>query len=494
MLNDAGPNTAVCCSLVTPLCLLISWQQTNWVSVRQRSGQHPLTCCCSSSLTLAGMLLQVENPIPFAEPWTAKLTTGYLHAKYFHLLLIPIWLSADWSYSCIPYVKTLLDPRNVATAAAYTTVLWGFASCRPLETAACAVLHGTTQKQGFLSKDSKAMLREHREHGQRAEHAQQAKRRLIAGLTSDRTTAAPQPAFGLQQTNRTADVEHREAVWVMVVMTGLVLAPFLPASNLLFYVGTFIGERLLYMPSAGFCLLLSHFIGKFLDPSERCWVRSALQWLGLSLPDQAELNGRMQQTHAQGTGHSQASLGQGLLRETAEGSHGQQPHKQQHQQHLDALQPVPKQPQTVPHQPQTVPKQPQAVPKQPQTVPNQPQTVPKQPQTVPNQPQTVPKQPQAVPQQPQTVPKQPQTVPKQPQTVPKQPQTVPKQPQTVPKQPQQGVQCKAKQEQGGSWLGLALVCLLLMGYTCRTVTRNWDWQDEETLFIAAQKVLLVTFY
>ena len=388
---------------------------------------------------MAGLLLQVENPIPFAEPWTAKLTTGYLHAKYFHLLLIPLWLSADWSYACIPYVKTLWDPRNVATAAVYTTLLWGFASCRPLGTAACAVLHGTTQKQSCLSKDAKAVLREHREHGQRTEHAQQAKRRPIAELTSDPATTAPQPAdspaFGLQQTNRTANVAHREAIWGMVVMTGLMLAPFLPASNLLFYVGTFIGERLLYMPSAGFCLLLSHFIVKFLDPSELWLVRRSLRWLGLTLPDQAEMDGRMQQTHAQGTGHSQASLGQGLLGEAAEGSHGQQPDRQEHQQHLDA-----------------------------------PQTVPKQLQTVPTQPQTVPHQPQ---------------------TVPKQPQTVPKQPQTVLKQPQQGVQWKAKQEQGRSWLGLGVVCLLLLGYTCRTVTRNWDWQDEETLFIAAQKVLSV---
>ena len=33
------------------------------------------------------------------------------------------------------------------------------------------------------------------------------------------------------------------------------MAPFFPASNVMFYVGTFIGERLLYCPSIGFCLL-----------------------------------------------------------------------------------------------------------------------------------------------------------------------------------------------------------------------------------------------
>ncbi len=40
------------------------------------------------------------------------------------------------------------------------------------------------------------------------------------------------------------------------MILGLLFLPFLPASNLLFYVGTFIGERLMYMPSIGFCLLL----------------------------------------------------------------------------------------------------------------------------------------------------------------------------------------------------------------------------------------------
>ena len=33
------------------------------------------------------------------------------------------------------------------------------------------------------------------------------------------------------------------------------VAPFFPASNVMFYVGTFIGERLLYCPSIGFCML-----------------------------------------------------------------------------------------------------------------------------------------------------------------------------------------------------------------------------------------------
>jgi hypothetical protein len=46
-----------------------------------------------------------------------------------------------------------------------------------------------------------------------------------------------------------------------MVLAGLVIAPFFPASNILFYVGTFIGERLLFSPSIGFCLLAAELLG-----------------------------------------------------------------------------------------------------------------------------------------------------------------------------------------------------------------------------------------
>ena len=49
--------------------------------------------------------------------------------------------------------------------------------------------------------------------------------------------------------------------WRLLVLVGLVVAPFFPASNVLFYVGTFIGERLLYSPSIGFCLLVAELLG-----------------------------------------------------------------------------------------------------------------------------------------------------------------------------------------------------------------------------------------
>lgn len=45
----------------------------------------------------------------------------------------------------------------------------------------------------------------------------------------------------------------RSARWRLAVAAGLLVGPFFPASNVLFYVGTFIGERLLYFPSGKQC-------------------------------------------------------------------------------------------------------------------------------------------------------------------------------------------------------------------------------------------------
>lgn len=55
---------------------------------------------------------------------------------------------------------------------------------------------------------------------------------------------------------------------IQTTMYPVQVAPFLPASNIFFYVGTFIGERLLYLPSVGFCLLLADFCTGLLLPQK----------------------------------------------------------------------------------------------------------------------------------------------------------------------------------------------------------------------------------
>jgi len=76
---------------------------------------------------------------------------------------------------------------------------------------------------------------------------------------------------------------------------AILMVPFLPASNIFFNVGFVLAERILYIPSAGYCLLiaigLQRFSTRFSLPKEtsiaytmliallftRSWIRSA-QW------------------------------------------------------------------------------------------------------------------------------------------------------------------------------------------------------------------------
>lgn len=52
---------------------------------------------------------------------------------------------------------------------------------------------------------------------------------------------------------KTQKIKPRDAT---LFALSLIIFPFLPASNLFFYVGFVVAERVLYVPSAGFCLLI----------------------------------------------------------------------------------------------------------------------------------------------------------------------------------------------------------------------------------------------
>jgi hypothetical protein len=45
---------------------------------------------------------------------------------------------------------------------------------------------------------------------------------------------------------------------ILILSLSLVVFPFIPATNLFFYVGFVIAERVLYIPSMGFCLLVAY--------------------------------------------------------------------------------------------------------------------------------------------------------------------------------------------------------------------------------------------
>ena len=70
--------------------------------------------------TLVHIYRKVENPLAFYPTRSQRLlSTFHQHWCYFYLLLVPLHLSADWSFSCVPPVESLADPRNFGTAVLY---------------------------------------------------------------------------------------------------------------------------------------------------------------------------------------------------------------------------------------------------------------------------------------------------------------------------------------------------------------------------------------
>ena len=132
---------------------------------------------------------RADNPASAEDSALARaLTFLFLPALNFGLLLCPARLSFDWSMDAVPVVRSLADPRNLATLAFYAALAAAFA------------------------KRVWPLLR----------------RPGAGGSRSGRLAAA---------------------------CLSLLALPFLPASNLFFYVGFVVAERVLYIPSAGFCLL-----------------------------------------------------------------------------------------------------------------------------------------------------------------------------------------------------------------------------------------------
>ena len=54
----------------------------------------------------------------------------------------------------------------------------------------------------------------------------------------------------------------------------MVVVPFLPASNIFIRVGFVVAERVLYLPSAGYCLLVALGVAALSGSRFRKWVHS----------------------------------------------------------------------------------------------------------------------------------------------------------------------------------------------------------------------------
>ena len=196
-----------------------------------------LLCTVSALIVMRLMLMGFSAPdfSPSDNPasdcdslLTRWMTFAFLPVLNFYLLLCPVTLSFDWSMSAVPLVDSCSDARNLMTSAFYASLImmtWRVVRDvnRP-STSVAAASNGHCGDVGGLRWKRRRPMRVGR--GQL----------LLLALT-------------------------------------LLTLPFIPATNLFFYVGFVVAERVLYIPSTGYCLLLSVAI---VDLVSRCPRRPAL--------------------------------------------------------------------------------------------------------------------------------------------------------------------------------------------------------------------------
>ncbi|XP_029019136.1 protein O-mannosyl-transferase TMTC2 isoform X2 [Betta splendens] len=171
---------------------------------------------------------------------TRTLTFLHLPAANAWILLCPDRLSFDWSMDAVPLVRGLADGRNLHTAAFYGGfILLLLVGVRP---PACRAKESNGKAH---VANGKSVTNENGYHATDANHnTEQAPPKNGVNGSAGLHPFPPPPSVPPTPN-------------LVLFSLGLLSLPFVPATNLFFYVGFVIAERVLYIPSMGFCLLIA---------------------------------------------------------------------------------------------------------------------------------------------------------------------------------------------------------------------------------------------
>ncbi|KAK7461646.1 hypothetical protein BaRGS_00038595, partial [Batillaria attramentaria] len=171
-----------------------------------------------------------DNPASDSDSFlTRTLTYNLLPSLNFWLLIFPYTLSFDWSMEAIPLVESVSDVRNMATVVFYCCL--GYVGLHVIRN---------------LHKQSKESAIKPYANGNGV-----ASETITEGVPTASTDSS-----SLDTSSSSPKLTPR-SLNVLIIALSIIVFPFIPASNLFFYVGFVIAERILYIPSMGFCLLIA---------------------------------------------------------------------------------------------------------------------------------------------------------------------------------------------------------------------------------------------
>lgn len=213
------------------------------------------------------------------------LTFFYLPAFNLWLLIQPCVLSFDWSMEAIPLIQSVADPRNLASAAFYATLIYlgwnalfrparenpdqhgmddSFVSSSPVPVLGAAI-NSNLISSALLG----AGHPDH--HNGYIQHPPVVTESVLSSANGSSSSGSLSSSSSLRSertrwSSRSSSVDgcsaqnnntYSQAVDLTVIALAMLVLPFIPATNLFFYVGFVVAERVLYIPSMGYCLLVA---------------------------------------------------------------------------------------------------------------------------------------------------------------------------------------------------------------------------------------------
>lgn len=262
-----------------------------------------------------------DNPAADSDSFlTRTLTFLFLPTYNFWLLLCPRWLSFDWSMEAVPLITSPLDFRNIYTVLFYTGlcqlglyVLDNLNATAEVtsssRTGECVVRQNGHSATPYLSINhnykfsvySVPYAKKKNSQSQRISNGYQSNgysnhvTSSSSSYPNNNTTASSSSywpsswafcSFSSSSSSSTAPLSssscsssslsssynfaselgymhHHHSpsasypLDTVVMSLTILIIPFIPATNLFFYVGFVVAERVLYIPSMGFCLLVA---------------------------------------------------------------------------------------------------------------------------------------------------------------------------------------------------------------------------------------------
>lgn len=176
---------------------------------------------------------------------TRTLTFLHLPAANAWLLLCPDGLSFDWSMDAVPLLQSWVDWRNLHTVAFYLGL--SLLALFGIRSGGCSATSKSKETNGKLHvSNGKLITNGNGCHGPDSNHNTE-----LGPVKVTLNGSSSLNNHGVAKAS--LPTTENLVLFSLVIMT----LPFIPATNLFFYVGFVIAERVLYIPSMGFCLLVA---------------------------------------------------------------------------------------------------------------------------------------------------------------------------------------------------------------------------------------------